>query len=98
MVGSAAPRLPNTTCLLLPSVRADTQVIALDLAGVQVSAGAACSSGKVGRSHVLDAMGAGDLAGEAVRVSLPWCATPADIDAFLRAYHSMAGRLSRRAA
>jgi len=97
-LGADAARLPNTTCLALPGVRADTQVIALDLAGVQVSAGAACSSGKVGRSHVLDAMGAGDLAGEAVRVSLPWCATPADIDAFLRAYHSMAGRLSRRAA
>ncbi len=68
-------RLPNTACLALPGVGAQTQLIALDLAGVQVSAGAACSSGKVARSHVLDAMGLGALAGEAIRVSLPWNAT-----------------------
>ena len=79
-------------------MRAETQVIALDLAGVQVSAGAACSSGKVARSHVLDAMGAGPLAGEAIRVSLPWNAGPADVDAFLTAYRAMAARLLRRAA
>ena len=97
-LGAAAPRLPNTTCLALPGVRAETQVIALDLAGMQVSAGAACSSGKVARSHVLDAMGCGALAGEAIRVSLPWCATPADVDAFLRAYRAMAERLLPRAA
>ncbi len=94
-LGAAVPRLPNTCCLALPGVRADTQVIALDLAGVQVSAGAACSSGKVARSHVLDAMGAGTLAGEAIRVSLPWCAVPADVDAFLLAYRAMVARLSR---
>ena len=98
VMGAGAPRLPNTTCLALPGVRAETQVIALDLAGVQVSAGAACSSGKVARSHVLDAMGAGALAGEAIRVSLPWCAGPAEVDAFLLAYRAMAARLSRRAA
>ncbi len=98
VMGAGAPRLPNTTCLALPGVRAETQVIALDLAGVQVSAGAACSSGKVARSHVLDAMGAGALAGEAIRLSLPWCAGPAEVDAFLLAYRAMAARLSRRAA
>ena len=98
VMGAGAPRLPNTTCLALPGVRAETQVIALDLAGVQVSAGAACSSGKVARSHVLDAMGAGALAGEAIRVSLPWCAGQADVAAFLLAYRIMAARLSRRAA
>jgi cysteine desulfurase len=97
-LGAGAPRLPNTTCLALPGVRAETQVIALDLAGIEVSAGAACSSGKVSRSHVLDAMGAGALAGEAIRVSLPWCATAADVDAFLPAYRAMAQRLSRRVA
>jgi cysteine desulfurase len=91
-------RLPNTACLALPGVRAESQVIALDLAGVQVSAGAACSSGKVARSHVLDAMGLGTLAGEAVRVSLPWNATEADADAFLAAYAGMTERLARRAA
>lgn len=97
-IAAAAPRLGNTTCLALPGVRADTQVIALDLAGIAVSAGAACSSGKVARSHVLDAMGLGALAGEAIRVSLPWNATAADIAAFAAAYRAMAERLLRRAA
>lgn len=91
-------RLTNTSCLALPGVRADTQVIALDLAGVAVSAGAACSSGKVARSHVLDAMGAGALAGEAIRVSLPWNATWDDVRAFQDAYAAMAARLAKRAA
>ena len=59
VAGAGAPRLPNTTSLMLPGVPAETQVIALDLAGVRVSAGAACSSGKVARSHVLAAMGLG---------------------------------------
>ena len=97
VVGALAPRLPNTTCLALPGVRAETQVIALDLEGVAVSAGAACSSGKVARSHVLDAMGLGARAGEAIRVSLPWCATAADAAAFVRAYRIVAARLSRAA-
>ncbi len=93
--GGAAPRLPNTTSLALPGVRADAQVIALDLAGVAVSAGAACSSGKVAVSHVLQAMGLGPLAGEAIRVSLPWNATMADVEAFAVAYSRMAVRLAR---
>ena len=93
-MGGAAPRLGNTTCLALPGVRADTQVIALDLEGIAVSAGAACSSGKVARSHVLDAMGVGPLAGEAIRVSLPWSATEADVAAFARSYQRIAARLS----
>jgi cysteine desulfurase len=88
-------RLPNTASLALPGVPAATQVIALDLAGVQVSAGAACSSGKVAASHVLTAMGLGALAGQAIRVSLPWNATPADVDAFAAAYTAMAARLHR---
>jgi cysteine desulfurase len=91
--GGGAQRLANTTCLALPGVRADAQVIALDLDGTAVSAGAACSSGKVTRSHVLDAMGLGPLAGEAIRVSLPWNATAADIDTFTIAYRRMADRL-----
>jgi len=87
------PRLANTTCLALPGVRADAQVIALDLDGIAVSAGAACSSGKVTSSHVLAAMGLGALAGEAIRVSLPWNATAADVAAFANAYPRMAARL-----
>lgn len=85
-------RLPNTACLALPGMPAESQVIALDLAGIQVSAGAACSSGKVSRSHVLDAMGLGPLAAQAIRVSLPWNATPADVAAFAQAYAAMARR------
>jgi cysteine desulfurase len=98
VVGAGAARLANTTCIALPGARAETQVIALDLAGVCVSAGAACSSGKVARSHVLEAMGLGALAGEAIRVSLPWNATAADVQAFADAYQAMAARLTRRAA
>ncbi len=74
--GAGVARLPNTTCLALPGVRADAQVIALDLDGFAVSAGAACSSGKVTASHVLEAMGLGELASRAIRVSLPWDAQP----------------------
>jgi cysteine desulfurase len=93
-----ADRLPNTVCVALPGIPAETQVIALDLAGIQVSAGAACSSGKVARSHVLEAMGLGTLAGEAIRISLPWNATMADVDAFAVAYADMTRRLGRHAA
>jgi cysteine desulfurase len=97
-VGAAAPRLANTTCLALSAVRSEQQVIALDLAGLAVSAGAACSSGKVARSHVLAAMGAGALAGEAIRVSLPWNADGGHVTAFAAAYRAMAERMVRRAA
>ncbi len=90
IVCGAGARLPNTTCLALPGRRADTQVIAFDLAGIAVSAGAACSSGKVARSHVLEAMGLRDLAACAIRVSLPWNATEADIDGFISAYTATA--------
>ena len=91
--GAGAARLANAACLALPGVRADAQVIALDLAGIAVSAGAACSSGKVTASHVLAAMGLGRLAGQAIRVSLPWNATRDDIAGLAVAYRSMAGRL-----
>ena len=93
VVGGGAQRLANTTCLALPGVRADAQVIALDLDGFAVSAGAACSSGKVTESHVLAAMGLGALAGQAIRVSLPWNVTPEQVAAFLPAYARMAERL-----
>ena len=98
VIGLGASRLPNTTCLALPGVRSESQVIALDLAGLAVSAGAACSSGKVARSHVLEAMGLGPLAGEAIRVSLPWNASAGHVAAFVDAYLVMAQRMGRRAA
>jgi cysteine desulfurase len=92
VVGDGAPRLPNTTCLALPGLAAETQVIALDLERISVSAGSACSSGKVARSPVLMAMGLHDVAGCAIRVSLPWNA-PVDAPArFLAAYRRLAAR------
>ncbi len=93
--GDSGARLPNTSCLALPGLRADAQVIALDLAGFAVSAGAACSSGKITASHVLIAMGFGALAGQAIRVSLPWDITTESVDAFIQAYGDMAARLAR---
>lgn len=88
--GAAAPRLANTSCLAVAGLSAESQVMALDLAGVAVSAGAACSSGKVAPSRVLSAMGAGpDLAAAAIRVSLGWASGPADVDRFLAAWASL---------
>lgn len=96
IIGVDAPRLPNTICLALPGVRADTQLIALDMAGIAVSAGSACSSGKLAASHVLTAMGYGDLAGQAIRISLPWNTGPEAVPAFNQAYAAMAARVLRR--
>jgi cysteine desulfurase len=84
VLGAAAPRLPNTSAIALPGIAAETQVIALDLDGVMVSAGAACSSGKVGPSHVLAAMAVpAELAAATIRVSLGWETSAADIERFL---------------
>lgn len=70
-VGNGAPRLPNTLCLIAPGWKGETQVMAMDLAGFAVSAGSACSSGKVRASRVLTAMGFdAALAGQAIRVSI----------------------------
>ena len=93
IVGAEASRLPNTCCLALPGNASETLVIALDLAGVAASAGAACSSGKVARSHVLDAMGLSeDLARAAVRISLGWSTTSADVERFLAVWPRVAAR------
>jgi cysteine desulfurase len=87
-------RLANTTCVLTPGVAAETLVMALDLAGAAVSAGSACSSGKVAASHVLQAMGLGEhLAGQAVRVSAGWDTTDADVDAFIEIWGAVTERL-----
>ena len=80
VVGEGAPRLRNTTALALPGKLAETLVIRLDLAGIAVSAGSACSSGKVGTSHVLEAMGvARDVAEGTIRISLGPATTKDDI-------------------
>lgn len=90
-IGADAPRLPNTLCLALPGRGAASQLIALDLAGFEVSAGAACSSGRIGGSHVLEAMRAGALSGQSIRVSLPWNATEDQAARFVEAWRAMAG-------
>ena len=88
--GAEAPRLPNTSCITMPGVSAELQVMALDLAGVAVSAGAACSSGKVQASHVLRAIGAGEeAAASAIRISTGWATTPADIDRLVEAWSAL---------
>jgi cysteine desulfurase len=98
VVAAAASRLPNTLCLALPGAAAETQVAALDLAGIAVSAGSACSSGKASASRALAAMGLGPLAAQAIRISVAWN-TPADAAGkFLVAWQAMADRLLRRAA
>lgn len=84
--GTAAERLGNTSCIAMPGRRAETQVISLDLAGIAVSAGAACSSGKVSQSHVLAAMGAGSLAESAIRVSAGWASQRQDFDRLAEAW------------
>jgi cysteine desulfurase len=96
--GAAGPRLPNTLCIAMPGVPAATQVMALDLAGVMVSAGAACSSGKVRPSHVLRAMGATpDDASSAIRISLGWASTAADVDHLVAAWGDLYARAGRPA-
>jgi cysteine desulfurase len=78
VLGAKTPRLPQTSCIAAAGYAAELQVIALDLAGVQVSAGAACSSGKVKASPVVAAMGRPDLAPYSIRVSGGWATTDAD--------------------
>ena len=91
-----APRLPNTTLFTVPGLRAETAVIGFDLAGIAVSSGSACSSGKVQPSHVLDAMGFGrELAQGAVRLSLGWSTSAVDIELTLKAWRKLANTLLR---
>jgi cysteine desulfurase len=87
-------RLPNTTLFTAPGLKAETAVIGFDLAGIAVSSGSACSSGKVQPSHVLEAMGfEPDIAQGAVRLSMGWSTRDADIDRCLEAWRKLAGNL-----
>jgi len=94
--GGAVERLPNTSCLSAAGLKAETLLMQLDLAGLAVSAGSACSSGKVARSHVLEAMDVEEqLASGAVRVSLGWTTTEKDIEKFCTAWIK-AAQMSKR--
>jgi cysteine desulfurase len=95
--GAGVERLPNTTAFAVPGVKAETALIALDLEGVAVSSGSACSSGKVAVSHVLAAMGVGgDLARGAIRVSLGFSTTEEEVNCFLDAWNKLLGALPKR--
>ena len=99
MFGEASPRLPNTLCFAVPGVEAATLMIALDLAGVALSSGSACSSGKVTPSHVLAAMGVRpELARCALRLSLGWSSTEDDVESFTEVFRTTIGRLRARRA
>jgi len=99
IIGSDAPRLPNTSCLAWSGQSAETLVIKLDLAGIAASAGAACSSGKVGASAVLSAMGLGSgLARSAIRLSFGWRSSEADLESFLSAWEGIATSVASRRA
>ena len=96
LLGGHAPRLPNTVAIAAPGLRAETAQIGLDLAGLAVSAGSACSSGKVGRSHAVDAMVRGGLQisadDGAIRISFGYDTATHDLDRFVREYAALAGR------
>jgi cysteine desulfurase len=94
--GAQAPRLPNTTLFAVPGMKAETAIIAMDLKGIAVSSGSACSSGKVQASHVLTAMGVEPALGQgAVRVSLGWSTSEREIDMLLAALTEVVSSLRK---
>lgn len=95
--GKDAPRVANTTMFSLPGIPAETQLIALDLAGICVSNGSACSSGTVKGSRILRAMGAGEAeAGSSLRVSLGWNSTEKEVECFIRKWTETYNRIKER--
>lgn len=97
--GKDVERLPGTLSLSAPGFSSETQLMAMDLAGIAVSSGSACSSGKTKPSHVLSAMGADDeLATCSLRVSIGWNSTNDDVDAFIREWPAAYARVKERAA
>lgn len=91
--GADSPRLPNTSCFALKGVKAETALIALDLQGICVSSGSACSSGKISASHVLQAMGVDDeIATCALRVSFTHDASEKDVDCLIDALSEIVDR------
>ena len=95
--GKDTARVANTTMFAVEGVPSETQLIALDLSGICVSNGSACSSGTVTSSHVLKAMGIDDaLAGTSLRVSLGWNSTEKDVDCFIQKWTEMYNRIKSR--
>lgn len=97
LFGAGASRLPNTSCLSMPGVTSEIQLIDFDLAGICVSSGAACSSGSVRASHVLEAMGVeAPASGEVIRVSLGWSTTSQEVDHFFTAWSALYNRSRKK--
>ncbi|WP_262691751.1 cysteine desulfurase family protein [Kordiimonas aestuarii] len=97
IIGETSPRLANTSCIAMPGVKGETQVMHFDLNGICVSSGSACSSGKVKVSHVLTAMGfEPGIAEASIRVSLGYKTTGDDIDKFIKAWKSLYDRVRTR--
>lgn len=95
--GAGVPRLPNTTAFAVPGLGSETVLIALDLAGIAVSTGSACSSGKVSRSRVLEAMGVDThISAGLVRVSLGWATVQAHVDRLVDVLDGVLRRAARR--
>jgi len=93
--GAEQRRLANTSCFAVPGIKAETALMGLDLEGISLSSGSACSSGKVKRSHVLDAMGASKQEMEgALRISLGWQTDKQAADHFLNAWKTIMGRMA----
>lgn len=98
-VGKGGPRLPNTLCLISPGWKGETQVMAMDLAGFAISAGSACSSGKVRASRVLKAMGYDEgLAAQAIRISLGPQTTKDEVERFAEVWLAQYRKALARAA
>jgi cysteine desulfurase len=97
VIGEHAPRVANTLCIAMHNTKSETQVMAMDLAGVALSSGSACSSGKVKASHVLRAMGyADDVAGSALRISIGWGTQKTDIERCVEAWQAMYQRMRNK--
>lgn len=95
--GAQAPRLPNTTLVAVPGIKAETAIIAFDLSGIALSSGSACSSGRVQASHVLAAMGAEpELTRGALRLSLGWSTTQDDVNTLLNAWNTVISSLLKK--
>lgn len=97
VMSAETERLPSTSCLTMPGVSSETQLMAFDLEGIAVSAGAACSSGRVEISPVLTAMGVGAReASTAIRVSTGWATQEEDLEQFIAAWGQIYARCGQR--
>ena len=95
--GADADRVGNVSNFAVPGLKNSVAMMGLDLLGLSVSSGSACSSGKVGPSHVLEAMGvSAELAGCAMRLSLGWSSTRDDVEAYLQGFGEVVGRHASR--